>query len=186
VRTALFAAERLYDAGLPESARGQPRSLGLGRAARPRAVGSPWTACPSRREGRGPRGTACPVYKRHAFGSTHRVPKSSSSPTHGRACFVSRSPTMSWRGLRGAVFVVGGRRRWPRWAGGSAREGARRGWQGQRIGISDVELRVLHEHSVGQQVTELGLGPSVHDAVNHAVQIGARVDVVRDAGGDDG
>jgi hypothetical protein len=59
----------------------------------------------------------------------------------------------------------------------SAREGTRRGRQGQRVGISDVELRVLHEHSVRQQVTELCLGPSVHDAVNDLVQVGARVDV---------
>jgi hypothetical protein len=44
---------------------------------------------------------------------------------------------------------------------------------------------VLQEHSVRQEVTELGVGPSVHDAVNDSVQIGARVDVVRDARGDD-
>jgi hypothetical protein len=43
---------------------------------------------------------------------------------------------------------------------------------------------VLREHSVGQQVTELSLWPSVHNAVNDAVQVGARVDVVRDARGD--
>jgi hypothetical protein len=73
---------------LPESARGQPRSLGLGRVVRLRDVGSPWSACRSRREGRGPRGTACPVYKRHAFGSTNRVPKSSSSTGSREGLFL--------------------------------------------------------------------------------------------------
>jgi len=40
---------------------------------------------------------------------------------------------------------------------------------------------VLRENSVGQQVTDLGLRPSVHNAVDDAVQVGARFDVVRDA-----
>jgi hypothetical protein len=41
------------------------------------------------------------------------------------------------------------------------------------------------EHSVWEQVTNLCLGPSVHNAMNDAVKIGARVDVVRDARGND-
>jgi hypothetical protein len=55
---------------------------------------------------------------------------------------------------------------------------------GQCVGIADVELGVLGEHTIRQKVTELGLGPPVHDAVDDAVQVGARVDVVRDARGD--
>jgi hypothetical protein len=56
---------------------------------------------------------------------------------------------------------------------------------GNASGIPNVEFGVRGEHSVGQQVTKLRLGPSVDDAVNDAVQISARVDVVRDARGDD-
>ncbi len=41
------------------------------------------------------------------------------------------------------------------------------------------------EHAVGQKLTEVVLGPPVHNAVNDAVQVRARVDVVGDAGGDD-
>jgi hypothetical protein len=37
------------------------------------------------------------------------------------------------------------------------------------------------EHSVRQQVTKLRLGPSVHDAMNGEMQVGAWVDVVRDS-----
>ena len=67
--------------------------------------------------------------------------------------------------------------------GGSARENAWGCGHGQRVRIPDVEFGVRGEHSVGQQVTKLGLGPSVDDAVNDAVQVSARVDVVRDARG---
>jgi hypothetical protein len=44
---------------------------------------------------------------------------------------------------------------------------------------------VFGKHAIRQKVTKLGLWPAVHDAVNDPVQIGARVDVVSDAGGDD-
>jgi hypothetical protein len=67
----------------------------------------------------------------------------------------------------------------------SARESARGRGHGQRVRISDVQLWMLREHSVWQQVTQLRLRPSVHNAVNDQVQVGARVDVVRDACGDD-
>jgi hypothetical protein len=69
--------------------------------------------------------------------------------------------------------VVGGR------PGGSTGKSACGGGHGQRVRISDVELGVGGEHSVYQQVTQLGLGPTVHNAVNDAVQVSARVDVVR-------
>jgi hypothetical protein len=75
---------------------------------------------------------------------------------------------------------------WPKDSGGSARESACGGGRGQRIRISDVEFGIRGEHSVGQQVTQLGLGPSVHNAVNDTVQVRAWADVVRDARGDDG
>jgi hypothetical protein len=42
------------------------------------------------------------------------------------------------------------------------------------------------KHAIGQQLAELVLRPSVHDAVNDLVQIGPRVDVVCNAGRDDG
>jgi len=42
------------------------------------------------------------------------------------------------------------------------------------------------EHSVRQEVTQPSVRPAVHDAARDEVQIGARVDVVRDAGADDG
>ena len=44
---------------------------------------------------------------------------------------------------------------------------------------------MCREHSIRQKVTKLGLGPSVHDAMDDAVQVVTRVDVVRDARGDD-
>jgi hypothetical protein len=55
---------------------------------------------------------------------------------------------------------------------------------GNASGVPDVELWMVRENSVGQQVTDLGLRPSVHNAVDDAVQVGARVEVVRDARGD--
>lgn len=69
---------------------------------------------------------------------------------------------------------------------GSARESAREGRHGERIGISDVEVRMRSKHSVRKEVAKLGVRPSVHDALNNAMQVGAPVDVVRDAGGHDG
>jgi hypothetical protein len=42
------------------------------------------------------------------------------------------------------------------------------------------------KHSVRQKVTKFGVRPSMHDALNDAMQVGTRVDVMCDAGGDDG
>jgi hypothetical protein len=39
--------------------------------------------------------------------------------------------------------------------------------------------------AIGQQVAELRVGPSLEDELHDEVQIGARLDVVRDARGDD-
>jgi len=44
---------------------------------------------------------------------------------------------------------------------------------------------VGREHSVGQEITKLGLGPAMHNAVNDAMDVSAWVDVVRDARRDD-
>ncbi len=41
------------------------------------------------------------------------------------------------------------------------------------------------EHAIGQEVAEIFLREAVHDELGHEVQIGARIDIVRDAGGDD-
>src|SRR6185312_8212843 len=41
------------------------------------------------------------------------------------------------------------------------------------------------EHAIGQEVAKLRLWPSVHNAVNDAMEIGARVDVVGDTRRDD-
>jgi hypothetical protein len=41
------------------------------------------------------------------------------------------------------------------------------------------------EHAVRQKLAQLGVGPSMHDSVNDLVQVGARVDVMRDARRDD-
>jgi len=40
--------------------------------------------------------------------------------------------------------------------------------------------------AIGKEIAELLLGPAVEDELGHEVQIGSWVDVVRDAGGDDG
>jgi hypothetical protein len=42
------------------------------------------------------------------------------------------------------------------------------------------------EHSVGQEVAQPALRPTVHNEVGHEMQVCARVDVVRDTGGDGG
>ena len=60
-----------------------------------------------------------------------------------------------------------------------------------RIGTEQVmlgggELAMLLDDSIGEQVSELGLGPSVDDEPGDEVEIGSRVDVVCDAGSDDG
>lgn len=68
---------------------------------------------------------------------------------------------------------------------GSVGESSRDGRHRQGVRISDVELWMGTKHSVRQKVTKLGLGPSVHDAMNDEMQVGAWVDVVRDARGDD-
>jgi hypothetical protein len=62
--------------------------------------------------------------------------------------------------------------------------GARRGWAARRGHLH--KFRTGDEHSFGQELAELGAGPSMDDVVNDLVQAPARVDVVRDAGGDDG
>jgi hypothetical protein len=69
---------------------------------------------------------------------------------------------------------------------GSAGEGTLgRRRQRQGVGVADVELGVSDEQAVREELSEVGLRPSVHDGVNDLVQVGARVDVVGDAGGDD-
>ena len=42
------------------------------------------------------------------------------------------------------------------------------------------------KHSVRQQLTKFGLGPAVHDAMNDAMQVGAGIHIVCNAGRDDG
>jgi len=42
------------------------------------------------------------------------------------------------------------------------------------------------EHSIGQEVAQAALRPAMHNEHGHEMQVRARVDVVRDAGGDDG
>jgi hypothetical protein len=44
---------------------------------------------------------------------------------------------------------------------------------------------VSSEHAIGQEVAELFLRESVHDELGHEVQVGARIDLMSDAGGDD-
>ena len=56
---------------------------------------------------------------------------------------------------------------------------------GQGIRISDVEIGIGREHAIWEQLANPGLGPSVHNAVNDAMEIGARVDVMGDARRDD-
>jgi hypothetical protein len=41
------------------------------------------------------------------------------------------------------------------------------------------------EHAIGQQLAELFLRPTVYDELGHEMQVGARIDVVRDASCDD-
>ena len=41
------------------------------------------------------------------------------------------------------------------------------------------------EHAVGEQIAKLRLGPTADDEPGDEMQVGARVDVVRNAGGDD-
>ena len=66
----------------------------------------------------------------------------------------------------------------------SGREG-RRSRVGQRERIADEELGVSGEHAIGQEIAEIFLREAVHDELGHEVQIGARIDLVSDAGGDD-
>ena len=56
---------------------------------------------------------------------------------------------------------------------------------GSGVAVADVQLRVRGEHAVGQQLAQLRLRPAVHDELRDEMQVGARVDVVRDAGADD-
>src|ERR1700733_3881307 len=42
------------------------------------------------------------------------------------------------------------------------------------------------EHSIGEEVAQAALRPAMHNEHGHEMQVRARVDVVRDAGGDDG
>jgi hypothetical protein len=65
-------------------------------------------------------------------------------------------------------------------------------WQGsyrrrdrERVRVADEELGMRSEHAVGQEVSELCLRPTVNNAVNDAMEIRPRVDVVRDTGRDD-
>jgi hypothetical protein len=44
---------------------------------------------------------------------------------------------------------------------------------------------VSDEHAVGQQIAQLGPGPAPHDELRDEMEVGAGVDVVRDAGADD-
>ncbi len=58
--------------------------------------------------------------------------------------------------------------------------------RGQRVGVADVEVGVSGEDAIGQEVAQLRLRPIVNDELGDQVQVGARIDVVRDASGDDG
>jgi hypothetical protein len=53
----------------------------------------------------------------------------------------------------------------------SARECRRDGGRGERIRISDEQLRVSEQHSIAQKIAELCLGPAVKDAAHDAVQL---------------
>jgi hypothetical protein len=64
---------------------------------------------------------------------------------------------------------------------GSARERASGRRHRERVGVADVELGMRREHAVGEKLTEHVVGPSVHNATNDLVQIGARIDVVSNA-----
>lgn len=52
--------------------------------------------------------------------------------------------------------------------------------------LGSAELGVREHDPIGQQVAELGVRPALNDESGDQVQVGARVDVMRDAGGDDG
>lgn len=64
-------------------------------------------------------------------------------------------------------------------------EGARGGRDRERVGVTDEEFGTRSKHAVGQEVSELCLRPPMNNAVNDAMEICARVDVVRDARRDD-
>jgi hypothetical protein len=51
--------------------------------------------------------------------------------------------------------------------------------------VPNEELGMRGEHAVGEKLAELRLRPPVHNAVNDAMEIRSRVDVVRDARRDD-
>jgi hypothetical protein len=52
--------------------------------------------------------------------------------------------------------------------------------------VADEELGMLIEHSIGKQVAEFGLRPAAHEKRRDEMQVGARTDVVRNAGRQDG
>ena len=41
------------------------------------------------------------------------------------------------------------------------------------------------ENSIGQELAKIPLRPAIYDELSHEVQVGARIDIVSDAGGDD-
>src|ERR1019366_6579386 len=60
-----------------------------------------------------------------------------------------------------------------------------RGRHREGVRVTGVELGMRGEHAVREKFAELRLRPPMHDAVNDAMEIRSRVDVVRDARRDD-
>ena len=57
------------------------------------------------------------------------------------------------------------------------------GWLFKR---GHAEIRVCDGDPIREQLAEHFLWPTVHDELGDEVQVGARVEIVRDAGGNDG
>jgi hypothetical protein len=76
--------------------------------------------------------------------------------------------------------------RWERYLRAeSAGESGRSRGKRQRVGVSDEEVGMRGKHAVRKQLTALRVWPAVDNAMKHSMQVGARVDVVRDARRDD-
>jgi len=68
----------------------------------------------------------------------------------------------------------------------SARRQCVAGAKHRQIVLADVELRMGGEDPIGEQIAQLGLRPALDDVPSDEMQIRTRVDVVGDAGRDDG
>lgn len=53
-------------------------------------------------------------------------------------------------------------------------------WQRQGVRVADVQFEVVGEHAIGEQIAQVTLRLSVHNTPDCAMQVLARVDVMRE------